>query len=339
MMKENLARLLADPPFIPHPVLKGPHSQTIAAYLLQRSAHISARLAEPRIFDIGPGVRVLAHCSWNQDRASRPTLLLVHGLEGSAESSYMIGTADKALAAGFNAIRLNLRSCGGSADLTNEIYHAGLTEDLRTILEELRERDRLTQLYLVGFSLGGNIALKLAGELGREAPNALRGVAAISPSIHLASCADAIEEPSNLIYHLSFLLNLRRSMRLKARLYPDRYDASRLRGVWSIRKFDSVYTAPHAGFRDVADYYDRASAFPYLKRISIPSLIIQSKDDPFIPFHPFLQPEVSANPNVVLLAPERGGHVGFISAEHKGDDRFWAERKIVKFVSALHLRS
>jgi predicted alpha/beta-fold hydrolase len=194
----------------------------------------------------------------------------------------------------------------------------------------------LRQIYLAGFSLGGNMALKLAGEYGESPPEALRGIAAVSPSIHLASCADAIEMRSNAIYHLSFITSLRKSMRRKARLFPDRYDESRLRGIWSVRQFDSVYTAPHSGFRDVEDYYERASALPYIRKISVPTLIIHAKDDPFIPFPPFESPGISSNSNVTFIAPDHGGHVGFVSSRPEGNDRFWAEQKIVHFVSLLN---
>ena len=331
MEKEKLIPL-SETPFVPHPAIKGAHAQTLMAFFIPRSTVFLSRNTEPRFFDVAPGVRVLGKCSWQSDRHARPTLLVVHGLEGSAESAYMLGTAEKALAAGFNVIRVNVRSCGGTLDLTPTLYHAGLTDDLHRIIEELSGRDGLKELYLAGFSLGGNMALKLAGEYGAGAPPALRGVVAVSPSIHLASCADAIEMRSNLIYRMSFIMSLRKSMRQKARLFPDRYDESRLRGMWSIREFDDVYTAPHSGFRDVADYYERASSLPFIKDVALPVMIIHSQDDPFIPFAPFTTEEVTSNPNVTLLAPAHGGHCGFISARPEGDDRFWAEKKIVDFV-------
>ena len=334
MKKETPMTRLATP-FVPHPAIKGAHAQTLMAFFIRRSTEFLSRNTQPRFFDTSPGVRVLGHCSWQAERHSRPTLLLVHGLEGSADSAYMLGTAEKALAAGFNVVRLNVRSCGGTLDLTPTLYHAGLTDDWRRIIEELSGSDGLDQLYLAGFSLGGNMALKLAGEYGTSVPKALRGIVAVSPSIHLPSCADAIEMRSNLIYRMSFIMSLRRSMREKARLYPERYDESRLRGMWSIREFDDVFTAPHSGFRDVADYYERASSLPYIKDAALPVMIIHSQDDPFIPFAPFTSEEITSNPHVTLLAPAHGGHCGFISARPEGDDRFWAEKKIVDFVKTL----
>ena len=332
--KERIGGRLSESPFTPYPALKNAHAQTIVASLLARHTPRLDRNTESRYFDVAEGVRVLAHCSWQPDRAAWPTLLILHGMEGSTKSPYMMGTAEKALGAGFNAIRLNIRNCGGTEHLTPTLYHAGLTDDLCAIIDELAERDGLEEIYLAGFSLGGNIVLKLAGEYGASTPRALRGLVAVSPSIHLPSAADAIELRSNFIYHIRFLMSLRDRMRRKASLFPDRYDITRLRRVRSIREFDNIYTAPAAGFRDAADYYERASALPYIKQISIPSLIIHAKDDPFIPFPPFERREITENPNVLLLAPERGGHVGFFTAG-EGEARYWAELKIIEFVKIL----
>ncbi|HVG20873.1 MAG TPA: alpha/beta fold hydrolase [Blastocatellia bacterium] len=335
MTKENILKQLSGTPFVPHPAMKNAHAQTIMGALIRRRFKLVAENTEARFFDVAPGVRVLAHCSWQVERAAKPTLIIAHGMEGSSESRYMLGTTEKALGAGFNVVRLNHRNCGGTEHLTPTLYHAGLTDDIRRIIDELIDRDKLAEIYLAGFSLGGNIVLKLAGEYGRRIPGAVRGVVAVSPSIDLASCADAIEMRSNVVYNWNFLLSLRSRLRRKAELFPDRYDTSRLRGVWSIREFDDVYTAPHAGFRNVAHYYERASALPFISRIAAPTLIIHAKDDPFVPFAPFERPEVTSNPNVALLATEHGGHVGFISGRAEGENRFWAEVMVVEFARLI----
>ena len=277
---------------------------------------------------------VLAHCSWQEER-NRPTLILLHGMEGSTESRYMMGTAEKALAAGFNAVRVNTRNCGGTEHLTSTLYHAGLTEDLQHIISELGERDGLGELYVAGFSLGGNVVLKLAGEYGSDTPAQLKGVVAVSPSIDLNASANAIELRSNSIYNMRFIWSLKARMRRMARLFPERYDVSGLRGVGSIREFDDVYTAPHSGFGNVADYYERASSLQFIKRITVPTLIIHAQDDPFIPFAAFRHRDIEMNPNVALLTPEQGGHVGFISGDREGEERFWAEVMAIEFVKLL----
>ncbi len=335
MKKEHILEHLSRTPFIPLPKLRNAHAQTLAGAVIPRRFKAVAENSEPRYFDTAPGVQVLAHCSWQKERGERPTLVILHGMEGSTESRYMLGTAEKALGAGFNAVRVNTRNCGGTEHLTSTLYHAGLTDDLRQIIAELAERDGLGELYIAGFSLGGNVVLKLAGEYGNAAPHQLKGVIGVSPTIDLNASADAIELRSNIIYNMRFVWSLRTRMRRKARLFPERYDESRLRGVWSIRKFDDVYTAPHSGFGNVANYYARASSLQFISRIKVPTLIVHAQDDPFIPFESFRHPDIEANPNVVLLAPEQGGHVGFISADREGEDRFWAEVMAVEFVKQL----
>ncbi len=327
-MMKDIAERLSQNRFTPHPLLRNAHAQTIIGSLIPRRTPLVDSNTEERVFRVASNARVLAHISWQKDARSRPTLVIVHGLEGSSISPYMLGTAEKALRAGFNCVRLNARNCGGTAHLTETLYHAGLTDDLRAVTDELIERDRVDEIYLVGFSLGGNVALKLAGEYAGDAPRALRGVIAVSPSIHLSRCARAMEIRSNALYHVRFMRALKRSLRTKARLFPDRYDASLLKGIKSIRQFDETYVAPHWGFRDAEDYYARASAFPLIGRTRVPTLILHAKDDPFIPFSQF--EEMEENPSVLLVATERGGHVGFVA--RASEDRFWYETMTAEFI-------
>jgi predicted alpha/beta-fold hydrolase len=321
-------------PFIPHPALPNGHLQTIAGTLAKRRFSSEIQEPEARIFETAPNTRVLAHCNWLRNRCEYATLILLHGMEGSTDSRYMLGTAEKALRAGFNVVRLNMRNCGGTEHMTPTLYHAGLTDDLRSIIQELSEIDQLSEIYVAGFSLGGNVVLKLAGEYGANRPPVLQGVIGVSPSIDLAACASAIELKSNVLYSLRFVLSLRSRLRRKAELFPTRYDLSRLRGAWTIRQYDEAYVAPHWGFRDAADYYERASALRSAGGITVPSLIIHAKDDPFIPHTQFTGSEISANPNIAVVAPDSGGHVGFISAVG-GESRFWAEKMTVEFVKLL----
>jgi predicted alpha/beta-fold hydrolase len=319
-------------PFRPHPLLQNAHAQTIGAFFLPRRLARLRRLSAPRLFDGAGDAKVLAHCAWQTKPDAAPAVVLVHGLEGSAESHYMLGTGEKALAAGLNLVRLNMRNCGGTEHLASTLYHAGMTEDLRQVVTELIERDGVRQIVLVGFSLGGNVALKLAGEYADDPPDELCAVAAISPSIHLKSCIDSIELRSNLLYHRRFVRSMKSRLALKARIFPDRYDTSHLRSIKSIRGFDDAYTAPLSGFRDSADYYERASALPYIASIGVPTLIIHAKDDPLIPFEPFCREPLAANANLTLLAPDHGGHVGFVAARNGEPDIFWSEHRTTQFV-------
>ncbi|MDT7541010.1 MAG: uncharacterized protein QOE33_914 [Acidobacteriota bacterium] len=337
---KEIARVLREKPFRSHALFRGGHAQTLAGYAhARRDILRESRRDEPRLFDVEPEVRVMARCRWQSNRRQSPTLVLVHGLEGSSESRYLLGTADKAYRAGFNTLRTNIRSCGETQHLTPTLYHSGLTGDLRAILKELTTRDHLKEIYLVGFSLGGNQCLKLAGELGADAPPELRGVSAVSPSLDLAACAAAIERRENYLYNLRFVVALKRRMRRAAKLYPERYDTNALRQVRTLRDFDTHYTAPHGGFRDADDYYARSSALQFVERIRVPTLVIHAQDDPFVPYESFRHPSLQTNPCVVLLAPERGGHVGFVAgAGRGGEDRFWAENRVVDFCRMLHER-
>lgn len=329
---EAIARELEKSDFKPHPLFVKGHAQTLAGYAWPRRFGLRALYSdEERFFEVEPDVRLLAHSHWQAEKHEHPTMLLAHGLEGSSASVYMLGTAAKAFASGFNVIRLNHRNCGGTEHLTSTLYHSGMSGDLLAVIRELIERDKLDRIFLVGFSMSGNMALKLAGEGAETLPRELSAVCAVSPSIDLSASAEAIERPANRLYMQSFLRSLRRRMRHKQKLYPELYDTTDLHLVRSIRDFDERFTAAHGGFSNADDYYARASALPLMGRIRIPTLIIHAQDDPFIPFEPLRHPSIKENPYLLLLAPQNGGHVGFVAAETEGEDRFWAENRIVEF--------
>jgi predicted alpha/beta-fold hydrolase len=289
--------------------------------------------AHPRFFDVAPGTRVLAHCHWQPKPWEHPTLIALHGLESSSEAHYMRGLSDKAFAAGFNAVRLNQRNCGGTEHLTDGLYHSGLTGDPLAVMRELIEVDGLARFAIVGYSLGGNLALKLAGDLGANAPRELCAVCAVSPTMDLAVCVDALEEKQNAIYQWHFVRNLKRRMRRKAKAWPGRWSLAALRNVRTIREFDAAYTAPFHGFRDAADYYHRASAMRVIDRISVPTLVLTAADDPFVPPGPFREPAVVGNRHLTVTITAHGGHCGFVEEARDGYDGYWAEREIVHFLT------
>jgi predicted alpha/beta-fold hydrolase len=286
-------------------------------------------------FDVAPDTRVLAHCHWQRDRGSHPGLLALHGLEGSSSAHYMRGVADKAFRAGFNVVLLNQRNCGGTEQFGPGLYHSGLTADARIVLTELAEKHGVDRVAVAGYSLGGNLALKLAGEFADHPPPQLRGVAAVSPVMDLAACVAALERRRNIVYHLNFVRGLRGRMRRKAQWYPGRYAVDRLSRVWSVREFDEVYTAPHFGFESAADYYQRASALRVVDRIRVPALILTAEDDPFVPPGSFRDPAVTSNPHVHVTITRHGGHCAFVSDASAGDDGYWAETQIVRMAEAV----
>ena len=246
----------------------------------------------------------------------------------------MLGTAEKAWVAGFNAIRLNQRNCGGTEHLTETLYHSGLSGDIRAVLTELLGVDGLVNVFAAGFSMGGNLVLKMAGEFGNTAPAGLEGFVAIAPSLDLAGCAAALETPSNFLYERHFVRRLKRRIRHKARLYPERYQIDEMRNIRSVRAFDDVITARYCGFRDAADYYGQSSAARVIANIRRPTLIITAQNDPVVPFIAFRSPSIRENPCIMVLAPRHGGHCAFISRD-KGDERFWSEARIVEFCQGI----
>ena len=256
-------------------------------------------------------------------------------MEGSTSSAYMLTTAHKAFRAGFNVVRMNHRNCGDTEHLSPGLYHGGLTADLRAVIDELIASDHLSRLFIVGFSLGGNMVLKLAGEYEDNPRPEVKAVCTVSPSVNLRAGCNSLMRRRNWIYHQDFLRRLKHTIRLKEKLFPDLYDSTGLRGVRTIEQFDDRYVAPPFGFANADDYYAKASSLPLIGRIRIPTLIIHAQDDPFIPFAPLRDPSIGANPYVLLIATERGGHVAFISDDSLDEDRFWAENRVVEFCQMI----
>jgi predicted alpha/beta-fold hydrolase len=286
-----------------------------------------------RYFDVDATERVVALCHWQERPWERPTIVALHGLNGSSDAHYMKGLAAKAFARGMNVVRLNQRNCGDTEHLSAGLFHSGLTADAAHVVDELAAVDGLPLIAVAGYSLGGNLALKLAGEYGANAPRALAAVAAVSPIIEIELCVRALERPANVLYNWNFVKDLKRRMRRKERHWPGLFDLKKLASIRTVREFDEVYTAPYFGFASAEDYYHRASAMRVVDRIRIPALVITSEDDPFVPSQPFRDPEVAGNPAIDLRVSPHGGHCGFVGPASAGDDGYWAERQIVDFVA------
>jgi len=317
-------------PFVPHPRLRNGHVMTVFAWGRKRLAP-KLPPVETRLFDVAADTRVSADCFWQPDRARFPALIVLHGLEGSSAAHYMTGIAEKAYAAGFNAVLLNQRNCGGTENLSPGLYHSGLTHDAIFVMNEICTRDGVDRVVVAGYSLGGNLALKLAGDFGTDAPRALRAVCAVSPILEISKCVHALERPLNIIYQWNFVKDLRARMRRKAALYPGAFPIERLPSVRTVRQFDEIFTAPYFKFKDAEDYYHRASAMRVVRRIRIPALIIAAQDDPFVPAAMFDDPALRENPCITTIMTRHGGHCGFIAHPAGEDDGYWAESSIVAF--------
>lgn len=316
--------------FVPRRFLGGGHRMTLFGWGSPRQ-FTTLPPAEDRFFDTAPQTRVLAHCHWQKDRAARTTILALHGLNGSSRSHYMLGIAEKAFAAGMNVVRLNQRNCGNTEHLSAGLFHSGLTDDARHIIEELSRTEGLRSIAVAGYSLGGNLALKLAGEYADDPPSVLAGVAAISPIVEIGDCVRALERRSNFVYEWNFVRELKSRMERKDRFWPGAFDLSKLPAIRTVREFDDVYTAPHFGFRDAEDYYHRCSALRVAHRIRVPALVITAADDPFVPPGPFRHEALRSNPHIEVHITDRGGHCGFVGPRTDGDDGYWAEQQIVNF--------
>jgi uncharacterized protein len=316
--------------FLPRRGLHGGHLQTLGSFFLPR--HVVLPVGEERLVEVEPGVKVLCHCHWQDDRRKALTVVVVHGLEGSSESQYMLGIAAKGLAAGMNVVRMNQRNCGGTEGIAPTLYHSGLSRDVAAVSRNLIESDQISRLALAGFSMGGNLVLKLAGEWGREGPPQFRAVAAVCPAMDLAASADALHLSSNRLYEYYFIWKLRRRLRAKAHLFPEFFDPSRLRGVSSLRDFDDKITAYYCGFQGATDYYARAAAANVVDRIAVPAFILHAANDPFIRVLPETRRKILANPNISFVETEDGGHCSFLAQPQNGDDGHWAERQVVEFL-------
>jgi len=310
------------------PLVSNPHLLTILANFWPRNLDFSPYLTESRLFRTAPDVQVLVQTERPRGQ-SRGELILVHGLEGSAEAGYMRTMAKAALDAGYVVSRFNIRTCGDTARLANTLYHAGLTCDLLSVLNHLREEGRIP-VHLVGYSLGGNMILKLAGELGEDAQRLLAGVCAVSTPIDLEACAKALGKPENFLYDRKFLTALRARIRRRHKLAPRMYTLEHLKKIHTIFDFDDFYTARLFGFGTAENYYRTQSANQFLDQIQIPALVVQAKDDPLIPFSVYDHPAFDTNPTLKLIAVDHGGHVGFIA---RRNPRFWVDHTLLEWIA------
>jgi hypothetical protein len=320
-------------PFEPYPWLRNRHLQTIVGNFLPRPRFRLPTVAETVEVDPDDRSSILCHSHWQSEplRASRLTVVLVHGLEGSSDSRYMRGIAAHAFAAGMNVIRMNMRNCGGTDALTPTLYHSGRSADVGAVVRHFTERFGLERVALVGYSMGGNLVLKLSGEWAARPP--LVAVATVCPVIDLALSADALHEPANRIYERRFIRSLMHRFHRKASLFPQLYNQRNIGPVRSIREFDQKIVAPYCGFRDADDYYYRAASARVIDRIAVPTLVLSAKDDPFIRLFAATRAILNANRNIYFVETDNGGHCAFL-ARRSNAGIHWAEATVVRFMQA-----
>jgi predicted alpha/beta-fold hydrolase len=312
-------------PFVP--IFRNPHALTIAGNFWPRTLDVERFPIEANLYETEPGVQVLVH---SQRPAGDPLgqVIVIHGLEGSSDSGYARSFAQAALERGWTVHRFNMRSCGGTEHLSGRVlYHSGQTDDLACVIEKLY---RDAPLFLAGFSLGGNVSLKLAGELGSKAQDRIAGVAAVSTPIDLAASTRHMRRPVNLVYSRRFLRRLKDRVRRKESLTPGLFPLDELPRVHTIHDFDDRFTAQAFGFGSADNYYATQSANQFLNGIRVPALCVQAKDDPMVPFAIYDHPAFRTNPHLRLLAVDHGGHLGFLS---KDPPRFWLDAILLDWMT------
>jgi hypothetical protein len=301
------------------PMFRNPHLETIAAHFWPRPDVSREFPLERRFIRIEPGVEVLVESQ--RPRTAQGEIVLIHGLEGSGQAGYIRSMSAAGLTAGFAVHRFHMRSCGGSEDRCNTLYHAGLTSDLLVFLRHLP-----APAYLVGFSLGGNVALKLAGELSETAAQVIAGVCGVSAPLDLAACAQRIHSRENFLYERRFVRNMRRRL-----LATGRFHTQDLAGLDSVIGIDDRITAPSFGFGNAENYYRTQSALGYLSGLRVPALLIQAKDDTFVSFAAHETSAVRENSHIQLIATRHGGHVGFLA---RRKPHLWLDETVIAWILA-----
>ena len=322
--------------FEPHPLLRNAHAMTLAGLLPRRifGSHFSTLpQGETKRVRVDEETELLVVMHRQLNRSDAPLAVLVHGLSGSADSHYMRGLGAKLFARGFHVARMNVRNCGGSEALTPTLYCTAQSGDVYTAARGAREFFGAQRVYVCGWSMGGNMALKFAAELGDEAPDWLRSVAAVSPALDLEAAQVALDDVrSNKIYRRFFLKDMLKLLRRKEIRFPQRYQSRGLERIDTFLEWDEVVTAPHFGFANAQDFYQRAASRPILPRIRVPVCVVHAVDDPFVPFAPWSDPRTRPAGGFTFFGPRFGGHCGFIAASRAEDsDRYWAEQRVAEF--------
>ena len=316
-------------PFRPRRWLANPHLQTLVTNCMSRDFSWGWRHCESSLLELQDDSRIRVVSV--DGRRDAPTLIVAHGMAGTSDSTYMQGLSHKAYLQGWNTILLNLYN-ENLRRVPPRIFHAGASGPLEAVISKLATSRISGDLVLIGVSMGANMVLKLLGEWGSDPPLPVRAAAALSPLVDLATSCRLMEKLSNRIYQNHFVKGLKGVLQGPQSYWQNFTDVQSVLRARSIREFDERFTAPVCGFRDADDYYRKASAAPLLARIRIPTLIIHSLDDPFLPYEPFLQEEVQQNPHLVLSLTPKGGHVGFLEQDRQQDiDRLWAENRMIDY--------
>jgi uncharacterized protein len=326
--------------FVPRPYrrpwwLAGPHLQTIGGWLLRRRAGVEYRREriETPDGDFLDLDHALPEGHPDGPERSAPLVLVLHGLEGGSRALAALQAVRALGGQGLRTATLNFRSCSGEPNRTARMYHAGETEDLGFVLDLLARRFPDAPLGVLGYSLGGNVLLKYLGEQGSSASSRVRAAVAVSVPFDLAAGARRLERGVGRLYSEHFLRSLRRKYAEKRETIGARCDSARVRRSRTLREFDDAATAPLHGFRDVEHYYASSSSRAFLRRVRVPTLLLHSFDDPFLPPEAVPVAEAEENPFLIGCFTRHGGHMGFLAGPHPWAVEYWAEAEAARFLA------
>ncbi len=316
------------PAFRPHPLIRGGHAQTILGHYLP-GVRLRAKSTAHHV-GLADGDQIVLHESRPTCASVGKVVILVHGLGGCHQSGYMLRCAEKLTDRGARVFRMDLRGCGAGLRLAKYPVHAGRSDDIAAVLAYVMETCPSTPVYLVGFSMGANMALKLAGELGVQAPANLAGIMAVSPPIDLIACSRNIDQGWNRFYERSFVRNLVRAAAIRRRHVPAELAPPLTPIPRRLPEFDTLFTARLGGFASAEDYYTRSSSGRVLRDITIPTFILAAADDPIVPVGPFESASYSSSTKLVITGS--GGHLGFVGIAGVDSDRRWLDWRVVDWV-------
>ncbi|PIE64729.1 MAG: alpha/beta hydrolase [Desulfobacterales bacterium] len=323
-------------PILPNPDYRPPfpftsgHLQTLYPTLFRRVPKTN-----PRADRIETPDGDFIDLDWHHclTRESDRLAVISHGLEGNARKKYPLGMARILTEQGWDVICFNFRSCSKEMNRLPRFYHAGITDDLHTVLMYGLSRQKYRKAALIGFSMGGNQTLKYLGEKPELIPPEMKGAVTFSVPCVLADSVAIMDGWQNRIYINYFMKSLIKKIRIKAEMFPDLIDTDGLNEMTSFIPFDNRYTAPLHGFRDASDYYRSCSSRQFLEAIRVPTLLIQANDDPFLSDSCYPLPEAEASSFLHLEIPDFGGHLGFMGKWHQV--HYWSELRAAAFLSEI----
>jgi hypothetical protein len=311
-----------DPPFL----FKNGHVSTVYYGLFRK---IDGLAQERERLELPDGDFMDLDWSYAMAR-SKKVVILLHGLEGHGQRPYITGSAKQLNGGGFDCCAVNFRGCSGETNRLYRSYHSGATEDLHAVVQHILETKKYSEIYVKGFSLGGNMALKYAGE-SKSLPTALKGIVVVSVPCDLYSSLRALLRMENALYASRFKKHLVAKLRAKQKLFPELIPNNDIEKIKTLKDFDDIYTSRAHGFKDALDYYAQCSSLQFLKNIHIPSLIINARNDSFLGPECYPVLEAEANQKIYLEMPAYGGHVGFFDANNIA----YTEKRALKFLSEI----